>query len=137
MNPEQRSVTAAWLVVFGALGVQNHWLTQVTGWLGAPPKASSSKSLVPGTNLATWQAGLIAYAILLVVAESADAGPLASIVSWGVALTEVLTTLPKLRQEYPSLFKGGTPSTAPQASSSSASTSAPSQPMPVFMSSTV
>lgn len=133
MNGEQRSVTAAWIVVFAALGVQNHWLTQLTAWLAsAPAPQPGTKSLVPGTNLSAWQAGIIAYAILLLTAESSDVGGLASVISWGVAITELLITIPKLKSEYPTLFQGGAASTLtstqPQANGSSTSPSPSAAP---------
>lgn len=65
-------------------------------------------------KLKEWQAILIAYGVLLVLAET-EAGPLASLMAWGIAVTYFVDANLTQGNLLSSLFAAGPPSQAQQA----------------------
>jgi hypothetical protein len=116
MNPQQTSTTAAFTLVAAALAVRHHWLSRLSTWAGKPPASSGpAASLAPAGTVNDWQAAILAYAILLLVGETA-ARDLAPALAWAIGLLELLGVTGTLKTEYPGLFTGtraASPSAAP------------------------
>jgi hypothetical protein len=68
-------------------------------------------------QLKEWQAILIAYGVLLVLAET-EFGPLASLMAWGVAVTYFVDANVTQGDLLSNLFKAPASSTAPPAQGS-------------------
>lgn len=122
MNGDQRSVTVAFLLVAASLAVRHHWASRFTTWLGNPPKTgiqAPTSQIVPIGSLNDWQAAIIAYGVLFVLADT-QAAPVTSPLAWAVGLVSLFGAVGILAKEYPATFGGGNPAQGAQGASNGA-----------------
>jgi hypothetical protein len=125
MNPQQKSVTLAFMLVFGAMALRNNWYNRAKEWLSTPAVGSKSAAKPPTTTtiygVRNWQAAFAAYIILMVIAET-PAGELTPPIAWGVGLIELFaafgTGSGTLPSTFPGVFGQSTQATATPASGS-------------------
>lgn len=108
MNPQQKSLTLAFLVVFGSITIRNNWYERFKVWVTKSPdaaKVAAAATTKPQYGLRNWQAAIGMYIILMALSET-KLEPLVPPVAWGIALIEFLTAVPTAEQTYPKLFSG-------------------------------
>lgn len=99
MNPEQKSVSLAMLIVFAALAVKHGWFGKSLAWVKAPSlppnNAGGGQSL---QGLQDWEAALVFYLGAMLIADT-NIAPIAPPLTWAVAFVAGAAALGTLQKQ--------------------------------------
>ena len=97
MNPQQKSVSLALLVIAAALAIKHSWFGTAIAWAKRPTTQPSATVGKATTGLADWEAMLLLYLAAMVVSDT-QLSPVAPPVMWAVAFVSGARAVGQLQQ---------------------------------------